>query len=636
MSADSSKTPQTSETESRTQQIDPLAMRLLMVGDFTREGRGVGAEGPVRTFKVDKENFDELLGQMAPHVVFEVTNTLLGSKGELLADLEFKTLADFSSSSVVERIPALATLKKLHGNIIARSNAATTAEELAGTIEKLSMGADLFDDLIRTVRRSSAGPSSSSAPPDAPPSQSDGRRPPSPSESGVESILDMVDTGEPQRPAQSGSVEKAVKSAISSITQSGPSTAKGAEPAAGLLAPVHQWFQELIGRQLDLILHHPDFQSLESAWRGLRLLIERTDFRSGAVVEILPARKQDLRKVLVEGVLKREAEFPEDPPLTATLCDIDFENTPPDLDLLNEIAQACEMVSAPLVAQVGAQFFGRASMGELPAGTALARVLGGGPFAKWRGLRAKDEARWLYLTVNRLLLRRPWEARAGETAYGESCDETGGQGLLWGGAVWALAACMTRSFAEHDWPCFISGRREGGAIADLPLRSFEASGAKAMQIPVEVPLSDTQVQDLAAGGFMPMQTSANTDEAFFTYVPSVCAPKRYPDPKATSEAAIHAILPYQLFAGRTSQHLNRFLATVSRGGDRKEFETKLQTRLEAIFGGAGSAPNGSRVRAEVSECDDEPALSQVCIEIVPKFKFFGQFPRLLLEFRMQV
>ena len=34
-----------------------------------------------------------------------------------------------------------------------------------------------------------------------------------------------------------------------------------------------------LGRQMDAILHHPEFQSLEAAWRGLKLLVERTDFR---------------------------------------------------------------------------------------------------------------------------------------------------------------------------------------------------------------------------------------------------------------------------------------------------------------------------------------------------------------------
>ena len=34
-----------------------------------------------------------------------------------------------------------------------------------------------------------------------------------------------------------------------------------------------------LSRQIDEILHHPTFQKLESAWRGLKFVVDRTDFR---------------------------------------------------------------------------------------------------------------------------------------------------------------------------------------------------------------------------------------------------------------------------------------------------------------------------------------------------------------------
>lgn len=49
-----------------------------------------------------------------------------------------------------------------------------------------------------------------------------------------------------------------------------------------------------LSRQMDEILHNPEFQSLEASWRGLKLLVDRTDFRENIKVEILNASKQDL------------------------------------------------------------------------------------------------------------------------------------------------------------------------------------------------------------------------------------------------------------------------------------------------------------------------------------------------------
>ena len=49
-----------------------------------------------------------------------------------------------------------------------------------------------------------------------------------------------------------------------------------------------------LSRQMDEILHHPAFQSLESAWRGLQLLVDRTNFRENIKIELLNVSKEDL------------------------------------------------------------------------------------------------------------------------------------------------------------------------------------------------------------------------------------------------------------------------------------------------------------------------------------------------------
>ena len=42
---------------------------------------------------------------------------------------------------------------------------------------------------------------------------------------------------------------------------------------------------EKISHQVDEILHNEKFQEMESAWRGLKLLVERTDFRENIKIE---------------------------------------------------------------------------------------------------------------------------------------------------------------------------------------------------------------------------------------------------------------------------------------------------------------------------------------------------------------
>src|SRR5574341_1179393 len=46
-----------------------------------------------------------------------------------------------------------------------------------------------------------------------------------------------------------------------------------------------------LSRQLDQILHNQAFQKLESAWRGAKFLVDRTDFRENIKLEILSVSK---------------------------------------------------------------------------------------------------------------------------------------------------------------------------------------------------------------------------------------------------------------------------------------------------------------------------------------------------------
>jgi len=51
-----------------------------------------------------------------------------------------------------------------------------------------------------------------------------------------------------------------------------------------------------ISRQLDAVMHHEEFQKVESLWRGLKQLVDNTDYRQNVKTEILDVSKDDLRQ----------------------------------------------------------------------------------------------------------------------------------------------------------------------------------------------------------------------------------------------------------------------------------------------------------------------------------------------------
>ncbi|OKO70478.1 type VI secretion system contractile sheath large subunit [Bradyrhizobium sp. NAS96.2] len=57
-----------------------------------------------------------------------------------------------------------------------------------------------------------------------------------------------------------------------------------------------------ISAQLDAVLHTDEFQQLKSVWRGLKFMVDRTDFRQNTKIEILSVSKDELLADF-EGIL---------------------------------------------------------------------------------------------------------------------------------------------------------------------------------------------------------------------------------------------------------------------------------------------------------------------------------------------
>jgi type VI secretion system protein ImpC len=49
----------------------------------------------------------------------------------------------------------------------------------------------------------------------------------------------------------------------------------------------------LVSIQLNEVLHHPNFQTLESSWRGLFYLMDRTDSYPGIKIRVLNVSKRE-------------------------------------------------------------------------------------------------------------------------------------------------------------------------------------------------------------------------------------------------------------------------------------------------------------------------------------------------------
>lgn len=86
-----------------------LPMKLLMLGDYSH-GQAMGSIATRERMSINKHNFNQVLGSLAPKVTFSVANRLKPNAPDLNVKLEFKAISDFKPEKVIEQVPALKRL----------------------------------------------------------------------------------------------------------------------------------------------------------------------------------------------------------------------------------------------------------------------------------------------------------------------------------------------------------------------------------------------------------------------------------------------------------------------------------------------------------------------------------------------
>jgi type VI secretion system protein ImpC len=107
------------------------------------------------------------------------------------------------------------------------------------------------------------------------------------------SLLDDIVKATRLTPADEGYslTKKGVETLIAQLVEPGRKIDKVTNTVIdGLIAEI----DDKLSRQLDQILHHPDFQKLESGWRALKYLVDKTDLRENIRIEMLNVRKDEL------------------------------------------------------------------------------------------------------------------------------------------------------------------------------------------------------------------------------------------------------------------------------------------------------------------------------------------------------
>ncbi len=400
--------------------------------------------------------------------------------------------------------------------------------------------------------------------------------------------------------------------------------------------------------QVDEILHHPTFQQLESAWRGLKLVVDRTNFRENIKLELVNISKEDLLvdfedspEVPKSGLYKLvyTAEYGQfgGQPVGAMIANYEFGPGPQDIKLLQYVASVGAMAHAPFIAAAGPKFFGLEDFRSLPNLKDLKSIFEGPQYVKWQSFRESEDARYVGLTMPRFLLRLPYDPQNNPVKafeYRESVEGSHDR-YLWGNTSFAFATRLTDSFAKYRWCPNIIGPQSGGTVEDLPLHQFEAMGEIETKIPTEVLISDRREFELSEEGFIALTMRKGSDNACFFSANSVQKPKFFGISKEGKEAELNyklgTQLPYMFIINRLAHYI-KVLQREQIGSwkERVDLERELNNWIRQYVADQENPPAAVRSRRplrqaqiKVEDVEGDPGWYRVELKVRPHFKYMG-------------
>lgn len=338
-------------------------------------------------------------------------------------------------------------------------------------------------------------------------------------------------------------------------------------------ANIKHWINEIdkkLSAQLNEIMHHPDFQKLESTWRGLHYLVSETKTGENLKIRVLNVTKKDLAKdldkavefdqsTLFQKIYSDEYGTLGGMPYGLLVGDYEFSKNAEDVGMLQKISGVAAAAHAPFIAGVSPNMFGMQDFTELMKPRDMAKIFDTVEYAQWKAFRESEDSRYTALVMPRVLARLPYGEKfkpVDAFRFEEAVDGTKHDKYLWMNAAWAYAARITDAFANDGWFGRIRGVEGGGKVENLPVHTFKTDdGEIAMKCPSEIGITERREFELSNLGFLPLIHYKNKNCAAFIGAQSCQKPKDYFDKAAKANAELSTKFNFILCTSRFAHYL---------------------------------------------------------------------------------
>lgn len=328
----------------------------------------------------------------------------------------------------------------------------------------------------------------------------------------------------------------------------------------------------LISIQLDAVLHHDQFQALESAWMGCQYLLQQVAFTQQVKIKLLDVTWVELERDITRAieidhseifhkVYSREFGMAGGEPFGVMLCNYPISLSPKnsgvdDIRVLSGLSSVAAASFAPFLFNADPSLLDLEDFSAMHSNLDLDRTYQQESFIKWKALRQTEDARFIGLTLPYLFLRKPYRHdrfRHDGFIYRESIKAR--TDYLKVGAIFALGAVLARCFSHTGWLAEITGKRYfgGGRVPGLSEHQSDIDGQALVAAEVMIP--DTLERSLSDAGFIPVCYSVNTAKGMFYSASSIQSPLLYSTPQAQINARYSAMLQYVMCTSRFAHYM---------------------------------------------------------------------------------
>ena len=492
---------------------DDRPFRVLLIGDWSgRRNRGLSASSEElkawRPLLVDRDNLDQLIARLGVKLHIPLT-----SDGSQSLTVSFNQLDDFHPDRLFSELEIFDRLRRTRAKL---SNPKTFAES---AVE------------VREWSEPARVESTSSSTPEAPPEE------PGLAASPLdENLLDQILAGGSK--ASSTKLSKPTEEVSPEIAELAKAAVKpylvpDIEPDQDQLIEA---VDKRIAGNMKAILHHPDFQALESAWRALDFLVMRLETGTDLKLYLLDIsfdefkadmdshedfRSTALYKLLVEQTVGTSGGIPW--AVIAGNFIFDFVSVPravatgstTDSGLIKIISLIAEEAGAPFIAGTTPHLLGCESLAATPDPDDWRLPLASEVEERWKNLISFPSAAYVGLALPRFLLRLPYGKETDPTEEFDF-EELGAddsisarhESYLWANPAFAVAYLLAKGFSKNGWDFRPSDALE---IEGLPLHIFERNGESEIKPCAEVLLTVRAAKEIIDRGLMPLLSMKDSD-----------------------------------------------------------------------------------------------------------------------------